>query len=106
MLMAPDRVTIAMAPRSAENSWRNVMFAPLAAGCARVQAPSPSWNATQIGWTPVQYATVTVVGGGGGGGAVGDIPSEQAPTAAPRSSTQALIAIERLAFQVAYGRAL
>ena len=91
---APD--SVAIAPRSAENSWRKVLLDPLGVGCACVHAASPSWNATQVGSRPAQYATVMVVGGGGGGGVDGNVPSEQALTAAISNRTQDLVDMERL----------
>src|SRR5207247_3682664 len=91
---APD--SVAIAPRSAANSWRKVLLDPLTVGCAWVHAASPSWNATQVGSRPAQYATATVVGGGGGGGVDGNMPSEQALTAATRNKTQDLVDMELL----------
>src|SRR5207253_8588243 len=88
VMLSPTRDSVAIAPRPAENSERNVVLDPLRTGCARVHAPSPSpsWNATHAGW--IQYATVTVIGGGGGGGTDGNVPSEQALIAATRNRTQ------------------
>src|SRR2546430_1024793 len=81
-----DRLSVAMAARSAEKSWRNVVLVPLGVGCACIHAPSPSWNATHAGW--IQYATATLIGGSGGGGVDGNVPSEQALIAATRNRTQ------------------
>src|SRR5207237_1981477 len=72
VMLPPARDSVAIAPRPAENSERNVVLVPLRTGCGRVDAPSPSWNATHAGW--IQYATATLVGGGGGGGTDGNVP--------------------------------
>src|SRR5205809_401359 len=93
-MLSPTRDSVAIAPRPAENSERNVVLDPLSTGCARVHAPSPSWNATHAGW--MQYATATLTGGGGGGGTDGNVPSEQAVTAAISNRTQDLVDMERL----------
>src|SRR5204862_448101 len=94
VMLAPARDGVAVAPRPVENSERNVVLDPLRTGCARVDAPSPSWNATHAGW--IQYATATLVGGGGGGGTDGNVPSEQAVTAAISNRTQDLDDMARL----------
>src|SRR2546426_2943478 len=91
VMLPPAPESVAIAPRSAANSWRKVLLDPLTVGCACVHAPSPLWNATHVGSRPAQYATATVVGGGGGGGADGNVPSEQALTAAMRNKTQDLV---------------